>query len=266
MLYFFPHTTVDQLLDTTDEKRVRVRREFLERFGLEWTWRDVTLQEHLSYQTLREGIGEQCRALGMLVVPYPQGQVAALAKRQEWHCIDDGRYWVGTDPQHPDTPERLQRKGLTNGYFFAAYEELPRLVVPIVRSPQPSQVTMRQDVYLDRNAKLHYKPKAAEQWLWEGVGRAWDLLHGDSGDGSPEPLTIENGGLQLAVDLLGVNYRYGRAEQQVLGWLDNQNWIEVLYLACDLPLIREYRQREEDKKKAELAAALSSSKPGDEVG
>jgi hypothetical protein len=263
MLYFFPHTTVDDLLDQTDATRVRIKRDFLQRYGLDYVWRDVTRLEHISYQLMPNGIGSECAAMGVLVVAFPQGQVAMRHPRQDWHQIDDGKYWVATDPQHPDTPERLQRKTTTDGYYFNAYDEIKPLIVPVVRSPRQSKITMRQSVYTDQNGQVHYKPKQCDQWLWNGVGRAWNLINNISNDDSPEPLTIENGGLQLAVDLLGVNYRYGRAEQQVLGWLDNQNWIDVLYLACDLPLIREMQQLEMDKKKA-LANALLNSGRGPE--
>jgi hypothetical protein len=262
--YFFANATETDFADDAG----RVRPEFLATYALAWAWRDITHKDQVSCFQHAHGPGDQP---GLFVWIHPGKDLRYRPGRQHWHECQAApppltrenttlprTVWLGIDEGQSVKPDDLAREQLTAGYKVELYEELGPLIVPVIRSPRRDRVNIPQRMHFDAAGNVVLTVREQWQWLWEGVGRAWDVLTGNG-----EAFGYAEG-LQLALDVLGVNYRYSRYEQELLAWLDTSNWLDVLYTATDVALVRELLTAEGDKKKAvpELAVVAASPEPG----
>jgi len=164
-----------------------------------------------------------------------QGRDGQLPRRlgyypdeQAWLEVGDGRYWLGHDTADPPTADDLQRPGRRHpGYFLDS--DCGRWVVPVIRRPDDT-TDLPRDLYQDlRTGELHQPLKAAYHDYWEETGEvlAFLRLKEDPGD---EPRRVEipmARALDLAVRALGLNYRFGQAEQALLRVIDADNLLLV---------------------------------------
>jgi hypothetical protein len=261
--YFFANASLADFC-TGDQ----IRPEFLAAYELAWAWRDITHKGQVSCYEHNRGPGDQP---GLFVWIHPGKELRYLPGKQHWHecqaapppLVRDGtaldrRVWLGIDEGQEVQPADLKREQLTGGWKVSLYEELEPVIVPVIRSPRRDRINIPQRMHFDAAGQVVLTVREQWHWLWDGVGRAWDVLTGNG-----EAFGYAEG-LQLALDVLAVNYRYSRYEQEVLGWLDTSNWLDVLYTATDVGLVRELLAAETDKKKAvpTPAPASSTAEPG----
>jgi hypothetical protein len=255
--YFFANATLAGFC--TGET---IRPEFLAAYGLHWAWRDVTEKGQCAVYETERGPGNQP---GLFVWLHPGKELLYRPGKQDWQECEcsppphaDGRsrgVWLAIDAGQSVMPDDLRRAKPTDGYNFVPYEELGPLVVPIIRSPRRDRIQIPQRMHHAANGQIVLTVREQWLWLWESVGRAWDVLTGQG-----EPFGMAEG-LQLALDVLGVNYRYSRYEQERLGWLDTNNWLEPLYLATDVGILRELQAADELQKKTADSPAVASMTP-----
>lgn len=259
--YFFANASLTDFADAEG----RVRPEFLATYALAWAWRDITHKAQVSCYEHARGPGDQP---GLFVWVHPGKELRYLPGKQHWHecqaapppLLRDGTtlartVWLGIDFDQSVKPGDLVREPTTAGWKLELYEELGPVIVPVIRSPRRDRINIPQRMHFDAAGNVVLTVREQWQWLWEGVGKAWDVLTGNG-----EAFGYSEG-LQLALDVLGVNYRYSRYEQEVLGWLDTSNWLDVLYTATDVALVRELLADPQDKKKAVEPTAAASAPP-----
>lgn len=164
--------------------------------------------------------------------------------------------WTGIDREHPPTPEDLLR---ANAARSTAGELLPphqgywvtladgnRWCVPVVRRPaivakhgdRPSEFPT--DVGWDLEGRFVETLKPQFQPLFDEAAGLVGLFYDDEGrprDGNFE-ISVE-AGLSWCLKLLGLNYRVGPHEQNLLRVIDQSNVWLVLGLAIDTPLMQQ---------------------------
>lgn len=156
------------------------------------------------------------------------GRIGYYPDEQEWHQCSDG-LWIGLSTTSPVTPADLQRPLFHQGYAWTLADG-NEWTVPVVRRPDGS-TGLPCDMVWDSDGNVQTPIKRAYQRYWDESEIVSDYVFGTDKDGE---LTLQRA-LTLAVQALGLNYRYGRHEQNVLRLVDTVNWNTVLALSVDFP-------------------------------
>jgi hypothetical protein len=173
------------------------------------------------------------------------------ADRQEWTQIDPGLY-IGVDQQLRPHPFDLARSKALKGYPVTLADG-HSYVVPVVRRPdwlverlrvQPSELP--SSVKMGAHGSWTPKVKSQHAGLFERMQGVAELFFEDDGSLKQIPTSVSmDWGVNLALEILGLNYRIGANEQTILDLLDNENWGTVLAFAIDAPLATEYKSRQQ---------------------
>jgi autotransporter passenger strand-loop-strand repeat protein len=164
--------------------------------------------------------------------------------------------WIGLDGDMPSESE-LRRQDIVRGVGVTLADGEP-WEVPVGRlclSPGETSLPQRFGLGDDGSTVREVAPAYAR--LWELAGDVFQALVGlpiDGEDASqqeePEGISFERG-VDIAADVLGVNYRVGRAELLMAGVLDTSSVRAVLYAFSDAQTYEELTlQVDEAKKKA----------------
>jgi hypothetical protein len=260
-LYFFPRLTLAELF-RGDE----LNRRPLIAAGVEEVLRDVRSRGDVCpMEIVRGGPGGHS---GVMLYAIPNskelpGQLGYYPDSQEWQEASD-RLWIGTDREHPPTPPDLERKRLRRGYFLphpSAGSGQAALHIAVLRSPAEIH-SLPEDFSLSASGKLVRSIKRDYLQLWEDSAEIWDLVI-ERREGSE----IDIGrGVKFCCRVLGVNYRFGPLEQNLLHWIDSENWMEILCLCVDLPALKEHgalrdAAQSQDPEKKTPSPAPGSAKP-----
>lgn len=293
-LYFFARK---QLADVVDAQTDRFRPAALREHGLEETFSDVA---SVSRQTATNDLVQRGPGgfSGVITTVYPAAgpdpsRPGGDMKRtgfhpdvQTWRRVlstpGDGRatthteLWIGIDNEYPPTPEDLLRSDAeiigdearpAHGGFAMTLADGRRWRVPVIRRPDAlvrsgKPITLLpMDMGWDAAGRYVETLKAQYQALWEDCGAICDLLV--DADGRPREGDYEisrEDGLKWALRILGVNYRYGRHEQNLLHAIDKTNVFTVLGAAVDMPMV--YRLLVEKKTDVRSTAEPATTWPG----
>ena len=230
LCYFFSHAHPEAVFEGT-----RFRGEFVAAAGLEHALAE-TREGDWSVQQLAAGPGDQP---GLLVQHLGCAPLGYHAARQRWR--NEGRFWIGQAGEVRAEP--LARPRMAGGYAVELSGETWQ--VPILRRPDgsselPQQVGWEGETYTERVAERYRR-------LWEDSAEVCEwFARGFEGIGRGHHPQI----LDFAVRALGVNYRFGRPEQNLLGVIDSANWASVLMAAVDWPAVMEAKKKVPDTPKA----------------
>lgn len=256
-LYFFPTVTLPELLD-----RQRLNPSILDRYGLQDVLGDVNVAHTSRFDLRAKGPGDKS---GALVTTNTDGQPPVRAGYfpdfQDWHKVrNDPELWIGIDKEHPPTPGDLVRPSTIAGHRVTLadghdYE------VPIVRSLDPSGTTnLPRDMYYDAAGQFVVTLRRDYQALWDEAATVSDFFFSEEEDNRKKGFSEI---LRLCVLFLGVNYRYGQAEQAVLRLVNTSHstWEQIFRAVADMPFVE--RVLEEQKKtESPLVPDTPSSEPG----
>lgn len=269
-MYFLPGLQRQQLCPGG-----KLVQSFVRDRGLAEVFRDVTTEDQVALSNLSAGPGGKP---GCLVVVLPTDAsrrfcCAYAEADQRWHQANDG-LWVGIEKKEPPQPEDLQRPKLHAGYEIDLADGGSWLV-PVIRRPQGvceragiRATELPRNLRWDAEGVLQETLKPSYRLYWDAAGEVAD--HFFDGDGiNPNPIDMtEDWAMRQALLFLSLNYRVWMAEQNMLGFLDSENFATVLGIAIDMPqalmLVREWNA---EKKTAEsrLAHGGMSSENGDGV-
>jgi len=182
---------------------------------------------------------------------------------QEWREVqkgeggrekgDGGGLWIGLDRDLPPAPADLERRRVLPGYEVTLAGQ--SWTVPVIRDPQggtglPRDWTVAGDQVLE-TVKPGYRA------AWEHAAETVALYFDPAAAAALPRLRA----VELCIEALGVNYRVGVHEQNLLGLVDSENWLSVLAAAADVPgYLDLYRAAQQ--KKTELNANTNSPGPG----
>jgi len=145
--------------------------------------------------------------------------------QQTWHHVNDD-LWIGIHNDHPPTPADMRRAKVFRGYEMELGDG-NEWMIPIIRRPTDLGTTLPQSQYIE-GGKLVKTLKAAYKRYWDHSEEVADgFLAGK------EFTNIR--AHELAVEALGLNYRFGHNEQKILGLVDSENYIALLSYTIDLP-------------------------------
>ena len=274
-LYFLPAVSHAELAPGG-----RLSAAVLARFGdlIDVLGGEVDLRRDLSLSEVT-GHGPGGKS-GCLVIPLPPGpppvRLCYAPDFQTWVKVEGSEsaagpsplapspssaYFIGTDNEYPPTPADLRRRRTFHGYEVELAGE--SWTVPVIRDPEGGSGLPRDFVYAD-GGRIKQRIKAQYFALWEKFARACWLFFDPE---SPWPLRMElTEATDLCLSALRLNYRVGRAEQNLLGLVDSETWYTILAAAVDYPTFRDVAETVEGQKKTALAAAaekarLSGSEP-----
>jgi hypothetical protein len=240
-LYFLPGVSMTR--DTT----IAAKRQILQTAGLADIFADVK-QEGIGFaEVLGKGPGDKS---GVIVYYVDNREVPPrcgyFAGQQTWHPIDDGSVlWIGLHNDYPPRPADMKRAKVHNGYEMELADG-NEWQIPIIRRPSDMATALPQTQYIE-GGKLVKKLKAAYQKFWDNSEVVADFFL------AKKPLS-ELRAHELAVEAIGLNYRFGPNEQKILGLVDSENYGGVLCYTIDLPHVQAQSDIDSQKKTDPLAA------------
>lgn len=272
-LYFLPRVGRAQLIPAG-----KVNRSLLSERGLADVWSDVISGDDIATNEISgSGPGEQP---GILAVALPNDRslptvVSYKPDSQKWQPAGDGSLlWIGIDDAQPPSSADIARRRQHQGYPVELADG-NEWTVPIIRRPPGiverfgvHSTELPCEMIRDKNGVLQFPLKPEFQSLWESTLEVCNHFF-DSEGVIVDPINIDREwGMDRDITFLGVNYRFGQAEQIVLGLIDTENYYVPLGMAIDTPLvITLIREWNESKKKTNgrLAADGVSSTNGELV-
>jgi len=227
-LYYLPG------LHAADIRRAdgQLRREQFARLGLTHVTCDVRdVRAEMSLNDLT-GIGPDGKTSGLIfaVLRKDKDILGARGTRyapqfQTWH--DCGPFWIGLDNEQPPGADDLARP-LEHAGYRVTLGDGAEYCIAIARRPDGTSELPRS-LGWDAEGNYTERVKADYRQLWDDAGRAIEWFHDGFKNANENAAEI----LDVAVRAVGINYRYGRAEQNVLGLIDSNNWATVLFCLID---------------------------------
>lgn len=166
-------------------------------------------------------------------------RVGYFPKQQTWHerpCGAD--CWVGIDQEFPPTPAELLIPEQPRGHRVRLGDG-QEYRVPILRSPfardQMGRSQLPRAFGWDSRGQFVVTRKQSADELWEKSAAVWDHFFDRENHPGIELELVTD----LAVRTLGMQYRIGPIEQQLLGLIDGDNWSQVCEALLDVPLVEE---------------------------
>lgn len=200
-------------------------------------------------------------ASGTMLVPLVPGaeppvRLGYQPNFQEW-TEHDG-YWLGIDREAPPTPANLARTKQIGGYKMTMGDGHEWLV-PILRRPDDS-TELPSAFSFGADGRLIQSVRQQHRALWEDTAEVcqW-FVEGTLFEVAKEHLPRI---IDRCVRILGVNYRFDRVLQNVLGPIGQEEWAAILCYAIDWPTAQALDQ----KKRAGPSASTTNGAPPAEPG
>jgi len=255
-LYFLPGVRLEEFVQDG-----RPAAALLKRYGLDGVLADIELTSALSMQDTT-GAGPSGSS-GVLFCTNTAGQpphrFGYLPEFQRWQKVcNQPELWIGVDKEHPAGPNDLRRVRLLDGHPVTLADGNEYLV-PYVRSLE-GRTALPRDMYHDADGKFVQEIQPAYQGIWEVTARLWDMVYGQ--DEAARLMDYEEA-LGYCLDVLGLNYRYGKHEQAVLRLVDttSDTWERIFEAVVDVPFTQQVLA-EQKKTEPPAAPATPSTPPG----
>lgn len=209
-------------------------RAMLKERGLADTFSGLALEE----MPLMElpGRGPDNKAGCILGYQTPSGDVPRrlgfYPKEQSWTPVGDGSLvYIGVDTAEPPKAFELARKEQYPGYVIPI-GETGEWIVPVIRRPDGTTELPRGFV---RNVAGVQEQviKAAYRRYWDDSAGAAEWFFGTN-----EQFRADKA-VELAVQALSINYRFGWNEQNLLQPVDSETYLKIVAATVDMPAVQE---------------------------
>lgn len=226
-IYFLPGVSAAAVRNPHTEK---LDRTILKAHGLDGIFSDVGFDDS-GCQDIHAGPDDKSGAL--LYYQTPDGKLPQLLgyypDKQTWtQC---GTFWIGYETDNPPKEPDLRRRRQCLGYKLI--DDLgQQWEIPIVRRPDDST---------ELPCSMHYDAGKIVEPVKEAYRKHWELtaevvlwFFNDSGTFGGETFSKARA-FALAIETLGINYRFGQAEQRLADVPDSLNIGTVLGFSVDYP-------------------------------
>lgn len=256
-IYFFPRVPIKELILND-----RLNAARLAKYDLAEILGDLTAQQVSKQDLTGAGPGE---ASGAMITVNPGGKapqrMGYVPQFQTWTKVRiEPELWIGVDKEYPPGPQDLARPRLIPGHNVPLADGHD-YVIPVIRGVR-GDTGLPEDMFRGPDGEFAREIKPAYRQLWEDTQPVWDFLYGDAGAAEPGSMEYPDV-LDLAVRFVGINYRYGAAEQAVLRLIDStaDTWQAVFHAVVDGPFL-EMAIEAQKKSESQPAADTPSSGPG----
>ena len=256
-VYFLPNLTKEQLApgERLDHSVLRAR-------GIGDVFADCDFRDVLINQPSGLGPGQHSGLYLCYLVPGTGAipdRTGFYPDEQEWHQVGDGELvWIGVTKASPPTAADLVRKRVFHGYYVTL-ADAENWAVPVIRRPDGS-TQLPCDMIFDAAGNVVEPIKRQYVEYWDETAEVAEWFFGEKGfDVSG---FSKSRALRLAIRALGLNYRYGVNEQNIVRAIDTMNWVSVLASTVDLSKALELVEKKSAP--ATVAEPLNTS-PGQPV-
>lgn len=186
--------------------------------------------------------------------------VSEFQEWQDFSVLVGKPLWVGVDKESPITSEDLAKSTRFRGYPL----ELPSGIwqIPVIRNPEGG-TGLPTDWELQADGEVETTVQAAYCQLWKEFAGVVDLYFSPD-DPSPAGTFVldRKEAMRRCLQVLGINYRFGRVEQNLLRVIGSETWHQILGYAVDLPGFWDvYEQTQAQKKIRDEANNDQESRP-----
>ncbi|MHC4176235.1 MAG: hypothetical protein ACYSWU_01940 [Planctomycetota bacterium] len=228
---------------------------FLDRFSLSLAFADLgPVAEDTFLSPISTATGPGGRT-GVLLCALPTNgdkpeRLGYYPDLQNWEAVEeDGQTcWVGTDKEQPIRPVDLVRKSVIPDYVC----DLPggKWSIPVIRNYEGG-TGLPKDWRWNGNGEVTEIVQATYRGLWDEFAGVVDLYFGENEDEPAGVFSLSPAeAMQRCAQVLGVNYRFGRVEQNLTGVIGSETWMTILACAVDLPTFRDvFEQIQQGKQK-----------------
>ena len=251
-IYFFPKTTKAQLVIDG-----RLSPEILGRYRLDRTFADVgaVADDAVLLELSGPGPGGEsgCLFFALSAGGERPVRIDYQPEFQTWRRMavtPDLYVYLGIDKEHPVTPKDLVRKSLFRGYAIELAGQTWE--IPVIRNPEGGS-TLPRDWVIEVDGDVTEAVQAQYLELWTEFVGVVDLFF-SADDPSPAGTFVLDRAeaIRRAIDVLAVNYRFGRLEQNLLRLVNPQTWASILSAAVDLATFWDVYQRVQAEKQGRL--------------
>jgi len=200
---------------------------------------------------------------GLILIPKrsadnePPASILFDAQKQTWiPANSDGSYWIGWVTEDPPHPSWLEKHPMMRFYTVKAGNGT-RWEVPAVHSLDRRRCQLPVSYTYDEDGNLQSHITPDNQKLWDQAGKALDHLAGIA-------TLSETEAVNLAVEMLGINYRIGKTEVRALHeagvGIDTNLIAGILQACCDWELYIEHAKKNtEEVPVTDLESATAGS-------
>jgi len=161
-------------------------------------------------------------------------------EKQTWAQSLCGKYWVGAENANRPGPKDLEREDSIGGHPVILGDG-GEWLVPIARA-FPEGTRLPQSLIFGPEGKVLARVGEKYARLWADAERVWRDFWNDSVPRGEEPKEKHvylnySEQMEIALQALGLNYRLGKDEANLLGILGTDNLISILGALIDMPAI-----------------------------
>lgn len=227
-------------------------------YGLADSLGDLRRLEELAWCEVNKGPSGDA---GLVIAPLraaddePPELLGYHPEQQTWSdAFGDGALWVGMANDAPPIASDLRRRTPLYVGYEMTLADGSKWQVPVLRSPE-RPTSLHQRLKFSRDGQVLHVVAARYLDLWEQAGEvATALFH--TGAATLQQVAA------FCVTALGLNYRYGAAEQNTLGLVEAEQAVEIAESALDWPLVAKLQQLDDPQKKTEATAGSPATLPG----
>jgi hypothetical protein len=230
-LYFLPGVR------WTRGQNLSVTRSIIREAGLADIFSDVS-EDHVGWAQMdKQGPGGHSGTFVFYVDNRePPRRAGFYPTEQKWTQVGDGsKLWIGVDKEGLPKPDDIRRRRVHSGYVLELGDG-NRYEIPVVRRPDGS-TGLPCDMVFDAAGKLQEPIKPAYERYWEESEKVLAMFVAEN-----EPRLSKEEVLRHCITLLGINYRFGFAEQSAMRLIDGNNWSAILWASIDGPGITELQE------------------------
>jgi hypothetical protein len=260
-LYFLPKVTQCQL-----NPEGKLNRSLLASRGLGDQFADVLTvpQDAALFELAGVGPGGNSGCILSALPPSkePPLRTGFYPDFQRWTEFEGpgGPVWIGLDTEHPTTAADLARPKQFDGHTIELGGQ--QWTIPIIRDPLGG-TSLPRDWIVGNDGLVAERIKETYVDLWSGFTSVVDLFYNPADPAPAGAFRCDRSeAMRRCLQAIGLNYRVGRFEQNLLSIVDAENWSSVLAAAVDLYTFWEVYRQAQEKKRDRDAAILLASRQG----
>lgn len=240
-IYFLPGVATAQLVDNGQFNRRVLAANGLAEIFVDVKAEDASYQElsgpggksgmFLCYQTPQE------RATVGIPLGAKLPRITGYApEEQDWEQLSE-RLWIGVDKNERPCGNDLKRKRQYAGYDIELADGCT-WTVPVIRR-QDGSTELPVDMSFGSDGRLAEVIKDAYRQIWNDTESIAECYFSGNFTGVDKSKAFD-----IAIRALGLNYRFGHAEQRITKAVDSTNYFDILSLVVDYPRFMAVRAME----------------------